>query len=188
LLAGAGVIALVVTNLPYTFHGSTIEPPFSAPDLPLVSSQGATFHLDQDRGKVVLIFFGYTYCPDVCPATLAQLRQVLGKLGNQANSVQILFVTVDPKRDNADQMKRYLETFGPGYLGLTGTEDQMTPVWKAYGVYREVVPASNPDAYSMNHSTRVYLIDPNGQLRLTYTDASEIDSISADIRHVLGGG
>jgi protein SCO1 len=145
--------------------------------------------LEQDRGIVVLLFFGYTYCPDVCPATLSQLRQVLNKLGNKASGVQILFVTVDPRRDTVDQMNLYLQTFGAGYLGLTGSEEQLQPVWKAYGVYRELVPSSsNPESYTMSHSTRVYLIDAKGQLRLTYTDASAIDSIAEDVRHVLGGG
>lgn len=188
LLAVAAVIVGFVSSLPYPFHGATIEPPFSAPDLPLDSSQGNIFHIEQDRGKAVLVFFGYTHCPDVCPATLAQLRQVLSQLGNQAGSVQVLFVTVDPKRDTADQMKQYLETFGPGFLGLTGSEDQLQPVWKAYGVYREEVPSGNPEPYSINHTTQVYLIDPKGQLRLTYTDASDINSISEDVRHLLSGG
>jgi protein SCO1/2 len=177
-----------VTSLPYTFHGSTIEPSFAAPDLPLTSNQGSVFHIDLDRGKAVLIFFGYTNCSDVCPATLGQLRQVLQKMGNQASSVQVIFVTVDPKRDTPDQMKRYIESFGPAYLGLTGSEDQLQPVWKAYGVYREEVPTDTPGIYDMNHTTRIYLVDPKGQLRLTYLDAAEIDAITADVRHVLGGG
>ena len=188
LVIGVAVSIGVISSLPYTFHGSTIEPAFSAPDLPLTSSESMSFHIEQDRNKIVLVFFGYTDCPDVCPATLAQLRQVLAKLGKQATSVQVLLVTVDPARDTAEQLKQYLKPFGPAFIGLTGSDDQLQPVWNAYGVYRENRPSGSPDTYSEDHSARIYLVDPQGRLRLTYTDASEIDSIVQDVQHILNGG
>ncbi len=187
LLVGVAAIAGVVASQPYTFHGSTIEPAFTAPDLPLASTRDTQFQIGQERNKTLLVFFGYTFCPDVCPATLGQLRQVMAKLGNQASSVEVLFVTVDPARDTADQLKHYLRPFGPTFIGLTGSEEQLQPVWKAYGVYREIRPGS-PTAYTVDHSVRIYLIDPQGRLRLTYTDAAQIDWIAEDIQHVLGGG
>ena len=189
LVVGIAGILVFEANQPYVMHGSVIEPAVAAPGLTLVSSEGGSFRLEEQRGKILLVFFGYTYCPDVCPGTLAQLRQVMTKLGSQASSVQVVLATVDPKRDSPEQLKRFLSVFGSNYLGVTGSEEQLEPVWKAYGVYHAIRPVGeNPNTYTVDHSTRIYLIDAQGRLRLTYPDASDIDGITRDLQFLLKGG
>ena len=185
----AGMTLLVVSAQPYALHGSVIDPAISAPTLPLPATNGSTFDLAQQKGKLLLVFFGYTSCTDVCPATLAQLRQVVDQLGKQSGAVQVVFVTVDPQRDTLEKMQSYVSAFHSDFIGLTGTSGQLDPVWKAYGVYHEIQPNSaQPDNYTVDHSTFVYLIDPKGQLRLTFPLGTNVDDMVQDIRYLLKEG
>jgi len=186
-----GLVGLVVVVLaqPYTLHGSVIEPPQPAPAIVLASSSGQNFELTQQRGRVVLVYFGYTYCPDVCPATLSQLRQVMAGLGEQAARVQVVLVTVDPQRDTPEILQRYMSAFGPTFTGLSGSEAQLDPVWKAYGVYRAIRPmGENPGAYTVDHTSRVYVIDLKGNLRLTYAMGTNVDDMVQDLKYLLKEG
>jgi protein SCO1/2 len=188
-LAALAVAMFIVSAQQYAMHGSVIEPAVPAPALVLKATNGNTFDLAQQHGKLLLVFFGYTSCPDVCPATLAQLRQVVTQLGTQAGEVQVVFVTVDPDRDTLETMQRYISAFTPAFTGLTGTEDQLDPVWTAYGVYHKIRPNStHPENYTVDHSTFVYLIDPKGRLRLTYPIGTNVDDMVQDIKHLLKEG
>jgi protein SCO1 len=187
-LAGLLLAALVISNRPYSLHGSVIEPAVAAPAIALPASTGQAFDLAEQHGRLVLVFFGYTSCPDVCPTTLGQLHHALDQLGSQAGQVEVVFITVDPQRDTQAKLQRYLTSFGTAFVGLTGTTEQLDPVWKAYGVYHQIQPIAGSDMYTVDHTAFVYLIDPQGRLRLTYPYGTSSDEIYQDIRYLLKEG
>ncbi len=187
-LLGLGAVIIFAFAQPYVLHGSVIDPPQPAPPITLPASDGSTFNLAQQRGKLVLLFFGYTSCPDVCPTTLSDMRQVMAGLGDRAKSVQMVFITVDPQRDTVEKLKDYLSVFGPSFVGLSAPIDQMEPVWKEYGVYREIQPVASSDTYTVAHSAFIYVIDPKNQLRMTYPFGTDIDFIIKDISFLLKEG
>ena len=187
-LLGLGAVIIFAFAQPYVFHGSVIEPPQPAPLISLPASDGSTFNLADQNGKLFLLFFGYTSCPDVCPTTLSDMRQVLAGLGDRAKSVQVVFITVDPQRDTADKLKRYLSVFGSSFVGLSGSIDQMEPVWKEYGVYRQIQPVGTTENYTVDHSAFIYVIDTKNQLRMTYPFGTDVDFIIKDISFLLKEG
>ena len=139
------------------------EPPRAAPELALESSNGGKLSLAKYRDKVVLLGFGFTSCPQVCPTTLAVLAQARKKLGAQGSRVQVVYVTVDPERDNAARMRTYLTAFDPSFVGGTGSAAQLAAVRKEYGVLAQRKPVGK--TYTVGHSSSVYLIDRKGLLR-----------------------
>lgn len=194
LLAVLLLTAAVIFTRPYAYHGSVIQQPYPAPDFTLPHGQDGQFSLAGQRGRVVLIFFGFTHCPDVCPTTLASFKQVAQRLGEDAQRVEFVFITVDPDRDTPEVTARYAAGFDPSFTGLSGDEQQLAPVWKAYGVYRKIVkPASdtfgqggaNHGVYSVDHSSQAYLVAPDGNLYLTYSHGTPIDEILQDVRQLL---
>ena len=166
-----------------SFRGTVYEPALPAPEILLKRDDGSTFRLTDQRGEVVLLFFGYTSCPDVCPITLSELRKVDEELGKNAGRVQVVFVTVDPDRDHPEQVQKYVSVFNPEFIGLSGSTTELEPVWKDYGVYREVeqVPTSAA-GYLVNHTARVYVIDQAGNLRLSYSFGTPTDDIVHDLK------
>lgn len=131
--------------------------------------------------------FGYTSCPDVCPTVLAELSQLRVRLGAAAKRVQVVYVSVDPERDTASRLRAYTEQFDRTFLGLTGTPDQLTTVWKAYGVsvVRRDLPGSQPPTYLIHHSASVFLIDPTGRLRVMAPFGTPVDDVLHDVRALL---
>jgi protein SCO1/2 len=136
------------------------------------------------RGKFQLIYFGYTFCPDVCPTTLAIMAAAMDKLGPAQNRIVPIFITVDPARDKPEVLKKYLAAFGPRFVGLTGAPDQLAPVEKEYRVYakKQPLPGGN---YSMTHSSVIYLMGPDGKLVSFYNDEASPDDLAKDIREKL---
>jgi protein SCO1/2 len=159
LLAG---VAPVRAGDAATLKAGTFEPPRMAPEFTLAGSHGAALTLRDYRGKVVLLGFGFTHCPAVCPTTLATLKAANRALGAQAADVQVVYVTVDPARDDAARMQEYLGFFDPRFVGGTGTEAQLAAVRKDYGVAAK--QAAGEDG-GFSHSSFVYLIDRAGRLR-----------------------
>ena len=156
LLVGVGGYLFLAGGQP---GGLTVGGPFS-----LTDGDGKAVTDKTWRGKYVLVYFGYTFCPDVCPATLNNVADALDKLGSKADRLQPLFITVDPRRDTAAVVKQYAAAFGPRMVGLTGTAEQITAVAKAYRVYyAEHRTGTGPDDYSMDHSSVLYLMGPDGQ-------------------------
>lgn len=162
------------------FNGSVISPAIKAPAITLAGSNGDTVNLSDYRGKLVLVFFGYTSCPDECPATLAILRQVRADLGVAAAQIQVLLVTTDPVNDTPEKMTNYLLAFDQTFIGLTGSESELAAVYQAYGV--TVLDGGE------THSTRVYVIDREGNLGLTLPYGMTPDEILHDLRLLLGSG
>ncbi len=187
LIAGASVV--LAANRPITLHGSLIQQPFPAPDFTLPDGKGGQFDLAAQRGRPVLIFFGYTSCADVCPATLSEMKQISQRLGQDAKRVDFVFITVDPGRDTIQRTAQYVANFNPDFYGLSGTEQQLDPVWKAYGVYRKLDKTSPTDtSYNVEHSSQVYLIDASGNLRSTYAFGTAVDDMLTDLRALLKRG
>ena len=160
------------------------EPPRMAPDFTLPSSTGADVTLSAHRGKVVLLGFGFTTCPAVCPVTLATLASARKALGAQAADVQVVYVTVDPERDDAKRMREYLGAFDPTFIGATGTEAQLAAVRREYGVSAEKVPKDDGN-YLYAHSSFVYLIDRAGRLRALMPYGHAADDYVHDVQALL---
>ena len=192
LLLGLGLAALAVAGAgwliasqPYAFHGSTIEPPMRVADFTLTSHAGTQFRLADQTGKIVVLFFGYTSCPDFCPTTLMEFKKVRARLVREAEHTQFVFITVDPERDTPDKLRAYLNSFDPAFIGLTGTEAELAPVWRTFGVFREKKPGASALGYSMDHSTTVYVIDQRGNLRLTYSYGETADDMAQDVNYLV---
>jgi protein SCO1/2 len=181
-------IALVLTQ-GSSYRGVLYEPPLPAFDFSLVGADGNTIALHDFRGQVILLYFGYTSCPDVCPTTLAEFRLVHAGLGNDAERLQVLFITVDPERDTPERIQNYLAAFDPSFIGLSGDPAALEAAWQAYGVFREVDDSTITAAgYLVTHSTRSYLVDPEGNLFLSYGYGTPAEDILSDIGLILEKG
>lgn len=193
LLIGISLVALVafaalilILTQEYQFEGAVIDPAQPAPPLDLVDSKGQEFDLKKYQGDVVLIFFGYTSCPDVCPTTLSEMKRVEAALGEAAEDVQVVFVTVDPERDTTDKLNSYVSLFDPSFIGLTGSLEALETAWKDYGVFREIDTESETAAgYLVNHSSRLYLVNPDGELSVTYSYGTLPEDIAKDVKYIL---
>jgi protein SCO1 len=166
----------------------TFDPPRMAPQIAQQAADGKDFALDKFRGKVVVLEFGYTSCADVCPVSLALLKQARERLGPLGDKLQVVFVTVDPQRDTAPKLKAYLEQFDKSFIGLTGTEEQMAAIRKAYGISatKKMVEGSKTE-YTMGHSSYLYFIDPQGRLRALMPFGRPADDIVHDVTLLAQG-
>lgn len=186
LLVGAVAAGVFLFAKPDTFRGTTYAEPYPvAPDIQLTRVSNNDFHLSELRGKVVALFFGYTSCPDICPTTMAELNQALGELGDQADQVQVLFVTVDPQRDTPERMQEYVDHFNSDFIGLSGSEAELAKVWNSYGVFREVVEGTSAAGYLVNHTARVTLIDQQGNLRVSFPVDTPVEDVVHDMNLLL---
>lgn len=183
----AGVLAVVAFTVfqPYNLRGSEIDSPNPAPEIVLSSTHGGEYRLSEQKGRLVLIFFGYTSCPDVCPITVSEMRQLRRSLGDRAEEVDFVYITVDPARDTMEQMTNYLNVFDPAIIGLTGSEAELEPVWAPYGVWREIEEGATAAGYLVSHSSRLYLIDRSNRLRATYSFGTPVEDVEADMRYLL---
>ncbi len=168
----------------YAFHGTLLQPPLSIADFALTNQDGQTTRLSEYRGKLVLLFFGYTHCPDACPLTLAHFKNIRNDLGADAAQVRFVLVTVDPERDTPAQLKEYLSQFDASFIGLTAGADALAPVYRAYGVSIEQILDDEHSHDAVAHTSAVFLLDGQGQIRLIYTDIPWED-ITSDIRFLL---
>lgn len=163
ILAVAISLCLAAGAMAAPLKAGVFEPPRQAPELALKGSDGAQLRLNRFKGKVVLLGFGFTSCADVCPVTLAVLASARKNLGEAAKDVQVVYVTVDPERDDAARMRDYLAHFDPSFLGGTGTAAQLEAVRKSYGVHANKLASTQGGA--IDHSSSIYLIDRDGKLR-----------------------
>lgn len=189
LALGAACLAafLVGACAPYVFKGTEYVDPQPAPDFELTRSDGGSLRLSEQRGRVVLLFFGFTTCPDVCPATLGDAKRILEELGEEAQDVEYLFVTVDPERDTPEVLESYVSIFSPAIVGLTGSAESLAQVWQDYGIFVEKVPLEgSAQEYTVTHTARVFVIDGDGRLRLSYSFGTPFQDILEDIRALLG--
>src|SRR5262249_36253644 len=138
------------------------------------------------RGRWLLVFFGYTSCPDLCPTVLLEIAQALPQLGPMATRVQPIFVSVDPERDTAKELQDYVNGFDPRILPLTGTEDQLARAAKSFGVAFYKVPGSGPDDYTIAHSAIMTLVGPEGGLVMRFSSDASAAQIAATLRKLVG--
>ena len=143
----------------------------------MADQNGNPFQLSEMRGKVVLVFFGFTNCVDECPLTLAHIKQALGILGDSAKEVEVVLVSTDPVRDTPQVLQEYLKKFDPSYLGIPGTQDQLMTIWNEYGV--TVLDGGE------THSSFTYVIDKGGKLRLTFDPETTPEDIASDLKILL---
>jgi protein SCO1/2 len=169
----------------YAFTGGTYEPPNPAAPIELVDQDNQPFTLEQERGKVAIFYFGYTYCPDYCPTTLVDMQKMKDALGDKAGQVDVIMITVDPERDTPARLKEYLEFFDPAFIGLSGTQEQINQLKMPYGIFLEKQTPDATGQYLVDHSTQLYAIDPEGNLRLTWPYGTAPEDIAEDIEHIL---
>lgn len=186
VLIGVAMAFLLLLPKDTSLRGTEFVPAKPAPEIELTQGNGSSFQLSELRGQVVLLYFGYTFCPDVCPTTLSDLRRVKSDLGDDSSRVRVLFVTVDPERDTFEKVGEYMALFDPSFIGLSGSTDELERVWDAYGIYREETEFPNSaSGYLVNHTARVYLIDQDGNLRLSYSYGTPPEDIEHDIKILL---
>jgi protein SCO1/2 len=155
-------------------------------DFSLVDPDGKVRTLADFKGKVVMMFFGYTQCPDVCPTTLTEMQQVMTILGPQSDKVQVLFVTVDPQRDTAAILKQYVPAFDSRFLGLSPADDAaLEKVAKDFKIYYKKVPGVSSGSYTMDHTAGSYAFDPDGRLRLYIKHAQGPETLAHDLKELL---
>ena len=170
-----------------TFVGTSYDEPYPvAPDFSLTRVNGEAFHLSDQRGKVVLLFFGYTACPDVCPTTMAEIKQTLDRLSpDNLEHVQVVFVSVDPKRDTPERVQEYVDHFNTSFVGLSGSEDELAKIWNAYGIYRLEVPGASAAGYTVDHTARITMIDRNGNMRVSFGFDTPVEDLVHDLQLLL---
>ncbi len=155
-------------------------------DFSLLDPDGKVRTLADFKGKVVVMFFGYTQCPDVCPSTLTEMQQVMTLMGPQSDKVQVLFVTVDPERDTAAILKQYVPSFDPSFLGLRPADEAaLEKVTKDFKIYYKKVAGTSPGSYTMDHTAGSYAFDPQGRLRLYIKHAQGPETLAHDLKELL---
>jgi protein SCO1/2 len=188
ILAIASAVMLVSSSRwtrSYSFQGSVIEPAQPAAGFELNDQHGQPFRLGDQRGKVVLLFFGYSFCPDVCPTTLADFARIFDGLGASAADVRFVYVSVDPARDTPERLADYVGNFNLQFTALSGSQAELQPVWEAYSVAPVIEGGAATPGYLVSHATRVYLIDKSGNLRLTFPYGLSRDAMAADLDAIL---
>ena len=169
------------------FRGVDITGADYARDLRLTDHNGQVRSLQDFKGKAVIVFFGYTQCPDVCPTSMAELAEVKKLLGTDGDKLQGIFVTVDPARDTAEVLKAYMGNFDPSFLALIPTPEQLATVAKDFKVYYKRVEGKTPTSYTMDHSAGSYVYDPQGRLRVYNRYGSGAPALAADVKQLLKG-
>jgi protein SCO1/2 len=169
---------------PVVLHGVELRPTDPVGDFQLMGSAGSPVRLSDFRGKWTALYFGYTFCPDVCPTTLSDLTVMLHELGNQRDDVQVLMVTVDPERDTPERLAAYLRFFDPSFIGLSGSPDEIDATATKFGVFYERQPGRGED-YLVNHTSTVILMDPQGRMRVVYPYGVSGNDMAADLRALM---
>lgn len=187
LLLLAALALLACNRAPVAFHSTDLTGATFARQLSLLDHNGQQRSLSDFHGKAVVLFFGYTACPDICPTMLARLADVMKALGEDAAQVQVLFVTIDPERDSVERLKTFVPWFDPGFLGLRGDVGQTRIVTEEFRVFAARKAVDGELGYVMDHSSGAYVYDPSGRLRLYVRDSAGVDEIAADIRLLLQG-
>lgn len=180
-----GVAACQPTTPALNLKGTDVSNAKIGVDFTLIDHNGNSKRLSDFYGQAIVLFFGYIHCPDVCPTTLAEMAEAMNRLGNDADKVTVLFVSVDPKRDTPDIMKAYVTSFHPRFIGLTGSATAIAEVSRAFKVVAEKRGDVAGGNYSIDHSAGAYIYDPSGRLRSYVTYGSGADVLVHDLKQVL---
>jgi protein SCO1/2 len=169
------------------FNGVDITGAEYAGKLSLPDAEGKTRSLDEFKGKVTVVFFGYTQCPDVCPTTMAELGEVKRSLGADGDKLQGVFVSVDPDRDTPELLRAYVGNFDPSFVALRGSPEQTQAAAREFKVFYAKVPGKTAGSYSVDHTAGAYLFDPQGRIRLFTRYGSGAQALASDIKALLAG-
>ncbi|MEM7350135.1 MAG: SCO family protein [Acidobacteriota bacterium] len=187
--ASLALLLVAACSPPQQWNGTLADPPQPAPELLGVNWNGEAFSLSDHLGKVAIVFFGYTMCPDVCPFTLAKIKQVVGELGEQADDLAVVFVSVDPHRDSVERLARYVPNFNDRFYGLHLDVDQVDALkasWEVTIQYGQPKDGPGTDSfYYVDHTGTYFVVDREGQLRLTFPPNATAAQMTPDIRALL---
>ncbi len=186
LLLAFGIL-LASCSEPAKFNSTDISAVDWGKDFALVDHNGKMRHIADFQGKAVVLFFGYTQCPDVCPTTLAGMRDAMKLMGADAARVQVLFATLDPTRDTPELLGKYVPWFEPSFLGLWGDEKTIAAIAADFKIFYSKQPGKEAGSYSIDHSAASYAFDPQGKLRLTIRHGEAPERIAADLKLLLAG-
>lgn len=170
-----------------TFQNSDVTGLGYARDFALNDQDGKQRTLADFKGKAVVVFFGYTHCPDVCPTTLAEMAAAMKELGPDADRVQVIFITLDPERDKPELLKSYVPSFDPRFIALSGDQEATARVAKEFKVFYQKVPGKSADSYTMDHTAASYVFDPQGRVRLFVRHGQGPEPIVHDLKALLAG-
>lgn len=184
-LIAPGGIGWLAGKQEYVFHGITTENPAAA-EFALTAQDGSRVRLSDFRGKMVLLYFGYTHCPGICPTTLAEINQSLKALGSAGTRVQVMMVSVDPERDTPARLGVYMAHFNPTFLGLTGAPQEVSAVAAKYGIYSKKTEQTARGDYLVDHTSMVIVIDAAGRIRLLFPFGTTVEDMTSDLSHLLG--
>ncbi len=181
-IVGIAILSIVILSIGYffvqsrtaSFSGTSFEPALAAPNFDLVDQHQPSFRLSHQQNKIVVIYFGYTHCPDECPLSMAKMKEVFDLLNEDGSNIEVVLITTDPFRDTPEVLGDYLSKFNPVFIGLTGDEDALRQVYQDYGV--TVLDDGE------THSNRFYVVDREGKLRLTFAYELTASKIAADLR------
>ncbi|TAM23860.1 MAG: SCO family protein [Candidimonas sp.] len=187
LVVAGGLSPLVLAGCkgPDKFQGSDISGTHIGRAMAMVDSTGTLRTLADYKGKVLLVFFGYTHCPDVCPTSMAELAQAMRLLKSDAQKVQVIMITVDPARDTGAIMNTYVKAFDPHFVGLTGSPDQLLKTAQSFKTYYAKASGGTPENYSMDHSSSFYIMDKTGEARILLNSNAPAKVVADDIRQLL---
>jgi protein SCO1/2 len=195
-VASALILTLVVgvagCQEAQSFNGNVVEPPRPAPELPGTNWDGEPFRLSERRGKVTVLFFGYTFCPDICPMTLTKMRRVEEGLGDRADDLEVVFVSVDPHRDGVEKLSGYVPNFDQSFYGVHLTFDELERVKEDFGItvqYSQPKDGPGSDSYYyVDHTGTYFVLDRQGRIRLEYPPTATPEQMIPDIETLIAAG
>jgi protein SCO1 len=168
-----------------SFRNTDITGAEFAREFALTDHNGQARTLADFKGKAVVVFFGFTQCPDVCPTTLAEMTEAVKQLGSDGNKLQVLFITIDPERDTPELLKKYVPAFHPSFLGLTGNAEAIAKVAKEFKVFYQKSAGKTPGSYTMDHTANSYVFDPQGRVRLVVKHGLGAEPLVHDLKQLL---
>lgn len=172
---------------PSQFKGTFMPSLIPVPDFTLTNTAGESVNLSDYEGEIVLLYFGYTFCPDICPTTLSELSNVQRQLDDAGEKIQVVMVTVDPQRDTPENLGKYVTHFHPDFVGLSGTKAEIDAAGEIFGVYYEKQEGSEATGYLVDHTARVFVVDPQGNYQLSFSYGTPVADIVHDLNLLLRG-
>ena len=184
IVVAAGLAAGIYFFRPHAFHGTVIQSPEPAHDFTLTGADGDV-SLGDFRGKLVMIYFGYTFCPDICPATLASAAQAVREIDPSAKNIQLIMISLDPQRDTPEKLAEYVTHFHPSFIGITGTKEQLDEVASLYGIFYQKADGENSAGYLIDHTATLLVLDREGYLKLVFPFGVTPQEIAGDLKYML---
>ncbi len=177
------ILVSCAKNAEFKFNGSDISNANLNSSFELLSHTGEIKKITDFKGSIVAIFFGFTHCPDICPTSMQELKFIKESLGKQSDKLQVIFITLDPERDNQSLLNSYVPSFDKSFIGLTGSQEDINRVASQYKIFHMKV--GEGDSYTIDHSSGIYIIDKDGKIRVRHPYGSKVESIIEDIQHLI---